>query len=85
VRLMAALGEDPERWDPSAIRSFFLDGGSHCGRGAVEKLTTSLSAFLRYLAVKGHCRAGLADVVPGYATGGSPTCRDIWLRSRWTG
>ena len=33
----------------------------------VEKLTTSLRAFLRYLAVEGRCRAGLADVVPGYA------------------
>ena len=37
------------------------------GNGTVKKLTTSLRAFLRYLAVKGRCRAGLADVVPGYA------------------
>ena len=64
---MAALGDDPERWEPAAIRSFFLDRASHCGKGTVEKLTTSLRAFLRYLAVKGRCRAGLADVVPGYA------------------
>jgi site-specific recombinase XerD len=65
--LMAALGDDPERWEPAAIRSFFLDRASHSGNGTVEKLTTSLRAFLRYLAVKGRCRAGLADVVPGYA------------------
>src|SRR5271168_4816638 len=52
---------------PSSIRSFFLDRASHCGNGTVEKLTTSLRAFLRYLAVKGRCRADLADVVPGYA------------------
>jgi site-specific recombinase XerD len=65
--LMAALGDQPEGWQPAAIRSFFLDCASHCGRGTVEKLTTSLRAFLRYLAVKGSCRAGLADVVPGYA------------------
>jgi len=64
---MAALGDDPERWEPGAIRSFFLDRANHCGNGTVEKLTTSLRAFLRYLAVKGRCRAGLADVVPGYA------------------
>ena len=44
-----------------------MDRASHCGNGTVEKLTTSLRAFLRYLAVKGRCRAGLADVVPGYA------------------
>jgi len=65
--LMAALGDEPEGWQPAAIRSFFLDRASHCGRGTVEKLTTSLRAFLRYLAVIGCCRAGLADVVPGYA------------------
>jgi site-specific recombinase XerD len=67
THLMTALEDDPERWEPAAIRGFFLDRASHCGKGTVEKLTTSLRAFLRYLAVKGRCRAGLADVVPGYA------------------
>lgn len=67
AHLMAALGDDSEKWEPAAIRSFFLDRASHCGNGTVEKLTTSLRAFLRYLAVEGRCRAGLADVVPGYA------------------
>ena len=65
--LMAALGDDPEGWEPAAIRSFFLDCAGRRGEGTVEKLTTSLRAFLRYLAAEGHCRAGLADVVPGYA------------------
>jgi site-specific recombinase XerD len=67
ARLAAALGEDPEGWEPAAIRSFFLDCGGRCGKGTVEKLTTSVRAFLRYLAVEGRCRAGLADVVPGSA------------------
>jgi hypothetical protein len=67
AHLMAALGDDPEKWEPAAIRSFFLDRASHFGNGTVEKLTTSLCAFLQYLAVEGRCRAGLADVVPGYA------------------
>ncbi|CAM5761517.1 hypothetical protein LMIY3S_00165 [Labrys miyagiensis] len=65
--LMAARGNDPARWDPAAIRSFSLDRASHCGNRTIEKLTTSLRAFLRYLAVEGRCRAGLADVVPSYA------------------
>jgi site-specific recombinase XerD len=65
--LMAALGDESEGWESAAIRSFFLDRAGHCGSGTVEKLTTSLRAFLRYLAVKGRCRADLADVVPGYA------------------
>jgi len=67
AHLMAALGEDPGGWEPAAIRSFFLDCAGRCGEGTIEKLTTSLRAFLRYLAVEGRCQAGLADVVPGYA------------------
>ena len=67
ARLVTALGDDPAGWEPAAIRSFFMDRASDCGHGTVEKLTTSLRAFLRYLAVEGRCRAGLADVVPGYA------------------
>jgi site-specific recombinase XerD len=65
--LVTALGDDPAVWEPATIRSFFMDRASDCGHGTVEKLTTSLRAFLRYLAVDGRCRAGLADVVPGYA------------------
>ncbi len=70
TNLMAALGDEPEGWEPAAIRSFFLDRASHCGNaGTVEKLTTSLRVFLRYLCVvqRPLPRPGLADVVPGYA------------------
>ena len=67
AHLMAALGDDPGGWEPAAVRSFFLNCASRCGEGTIEKLTTSLRAFLRYLAVEGRCRACLADVVPGYA------------------
>lgn len=67
AHLMAALGEDPERWEPAAIRSFFMDRARQCGHRTVEKLTTSLRAFLRYLAVTGRSRADLAEVVPSYA------------------
>ena len=44
-----------------------MDRASRCGSGTVEKLTTSLRAFLRYLAVQGCCRVGLDTVVPAYA------------------
>jgi len=67
AHFMVALGDDPERWEPATIRSFFLDCASRYGEGTVEKLATSLRAFLRCLAVEGCCRAGLADVVPAYA------------------
>jgi hypothetical protein len=67
AHVIAALGDGPERWKPAAIRSCFLDRASHCGNSTAEKLTTSLRAFLRYLAVNGGCQADLSDIVPGYA------------------
>jgi hypothetical protein len=90
-RLMTALGADPTDWGPADVRSYFMDRASKCGSGTVEKLTTSLRAFLRYLAVEGRCQTGLADVVPGYAHwrlaisgggAGEPADRDMRWRRR---
>jgi len=67
VLLVTELGVDPTSWEPADVRSYFLDRASRCGRGTVEKLTTSLRAFLRYLTVEGHWQAGLDAVVPAYA------------------
>jgi len=65
--LLAALGDDPATWDATAIRRAFMDRASVSGRGTIEKMTTSLRAFLRFLAVEGRCRAGLDGAVPAYA------------------
>ena len=65
--LLTALGEDPANWDAADIRRNFMDRASTSGRGTVEKMTTSLRAFLRYLAVEGRCRVGLDSAVPAYA------------------
>lgn len=65
--LMAALGSDPPCWRPNDIRSYFMARASKCGLGTSEKMTTSLRAFLRYLAVAGRCRSGLDSAVPAYA------------------
>lgn len=67
VLLVTELGADPTSWKPADVRSYFLDRASRCGSGTVEKLTTSLRAFLRYLAVEGRWQAGLDGVVPAYA------------------
>ena len=67
VGIMAALGTGPARWSPTDIRGYFMKRASTCGRGTIEKMTTGLRAFLRYLAVQGHCRAGLDNAVPAYA------------------
>jgi site-specific recombinase XerC len=65
--LLTALGEDPANWDAAGIRRTFMDRASTSARGTVEKMTTGLRAFLRYLAVEGRCRAGLDSAVPAYA------------------
>jgi site-specific recombinase XerD len=67
ARLLTTLGADPTGWGPAVVRSYFMDRASGSGSGTVEKLTNSLRAFLRYLAVEGRCQAGLDTVVPAYA------------------
>jgi len=67
ARLLMALGDDPATWDAAVVRTTFMDLASTSGRGTIEKMTTSLRAFLRYLAVEGRCRAGLDSAVPAYA------------------
>jgi hypothetical protein len=57
--LITQLRSDPIDWRSNDVRSYVLDRASKSGRGAIEKVTTSLRAFLRYLAVAGHCQAGL--------------------------
>ena len=67
VGLMIALGSDPTGWRPNGVRSYFMERASKSGSGTIEKMTTSLRGFLRYLAVAGHCQAGLDAAVPAYA------------------
>lgn len=61
------LRSDPAGWRPNDVRSYFLERASNSGSGTIEKMTTSLRAFLRYLAVAGRCQAGLEGAVPAYA------------------
>ena len=82
THLIAALGDEPERWEPAAIRSFFLDRASRCGKGTVQKLTTSLRAFLRVLRSKAAAEQVSPMLFLAMPIGGSPACRDIWWRSR---
>jgi hypothetical protein len=65
--LMMELRSDPAGWRPNDVRSYFLERASNSGSGTIEKMATSLRAFLRYLAVAGRCQAGLDGAVPAYA------------------
>lgn len=65
--IMTTLGSDPIGWRSNDVRGYFLDRASRSRRGTIEKMTTSLRAFLRYLAVAGRCQASLDGAVPAYA------------------
>jgi site-specific recombinase XerD len=65
--LLAALGNDPHRWDTQRVRAFFLGRSGECGAATAEKRVTAVRAFLRYLIAEGHCRADLDRVVPRLA------------------
>lgn len=82
AHLMAALGEDPEQWEPAAIRGFFMDRARQCGHRTVEKLTTSQAL---------SCGILLSQAVPGQVSsrsfpampvGGLAICRDTCRPSR---
>jgi site-specific recombinase XerD len=65
--MMTALGSDPTGWGPADVRGYFMACASKCRSGTIEKMTTSLRAFLRYLVVEGRCRPGLDSAVPTHA------------------
>lgn len=66
--LLKVLGDDSGRWDAKVVRDYFLNRANTCGAGTVEKLTTGLRAFLRYLSVSGQCQVGLDQAVPTFAS-----------------
>jgi hypothetical protein len=75
--LMTALGADPTGWGPAEVRSYFMERASKCGSGTVEKLTTSLRAFLRTSLWKAAARQVSTTSFLPTPIGGSPTCRGI--------
>ena len=83
--LMTALGSDPPCWRPNDIRSYFLARASKSGRGTIEKMTTSLRAFLRYLAVAAAARQVSTAPFRPMLIGSLPTCRGICRPSRSAG
>ena len=81
ARLLMALGDDPAMG--SGRHSQLLPGlREPCGRGTIEKMTTSLRAFLRYLRSKAAAEPVSTTPFPPTPIGGLPTCHDIWRRSR---
>jgi site-specific recombinase XerD len=65
---VTTLGDDSCCWDAQDVRTYFLERSGQCGAGSIEKLITSLRAFLRYLSTQGLCKADLDKAVPAYAS-----------------
>ena len=65
---MTSLGDDSSRWDAKSVRTYFMARSGQCGGGSIEKLITSLRAFLRYLSTQGLCTVDLDKAVPAYAS-----------------
>jgi len=67
TELLLALGEDVEQWSAQTVRGFILQRAAHCGAPKVQKLITSLRAFLRFLNFCGESREDLALAIPAVA------------------
>jgi site-specific recombinase XerD len=67
VELLRALGDDVGRWTFQAVRQYLLHRASESGAPTIQKLITSLRAFLRYLSFRGEARYDLDLAIPAVA------------------
>ena len=65
--LLRDLGEDPVKFDAQNLREFVLKESQHCGWTVVQRCTTALRAFLRFLIAEGQCPADLEAAIPKIA------------------
>lgn len=65
--LLQTLGEDVSQWKAQVLRDFLLERANQCGVSTIQKLITSLRAFLRFLNFLGETRDDLALAIPAVA------------------
>ena len=68
TELINALGEDVGKWTVRDVRDFVLGRAGEGRAPGIQKLITSLRAFLRYLNFTGESREDLALAVPSIAS-----------------
>jgi len=61
---LAALGEDPEAYEPARIRAFVIQHLGTQGRDDVKRSVTAIRAYLRFLVAEGRVPARLVHCVP---------------------
>jgi site-specific recombinase XerD len=67
AELLQTLGDDVGRWTFQAVRQYLLRRASEAGAPTIQKLITSLRAFLRYLSFRGEARYDLDLAIPAVA------------------
>ncbi|WP_369928320.1 tyrosine-type recombinase/integrase [Leisingera sp. XS_AS12] len=64
VRLLPALGPEPEQYDAGLIRQVIMEQAQRSSRSNLKTMTTALRGYLKYLAAQGLCRPGLDRAIP---------------------
>jgi integrase len=67
VELLREVSADPSEYDAGLLRSFFISRARSRGVGGTKAVSSGLRLFLRYLAARGKCRAGLDAAIPALA------------------
>ena len=63
THLVEFLGDDPRTYMARDLRHFVAERYRHYGRNSIRMVLAAVRMFLRYLAVEGHCRAGLEQAL----------------------
>jgi len=64
LRLLPTLGDDPARYDARSVRDVALAAVSTTSRADAKTVVTALRVWLRFLASRGACPAGLGEAIP---------------------
>jgi integrase/recombinase XerD len=64
MRLLPALGRDPQSYDAATIRKAILPQAQQCSPVYTKTMTTALRGYLRFLAAANLCPLGLEHAVP---------------------
>ena len=67
LELLQALGEQPERFTPQALRTFLLDRAHRHSIAQAKNDVTAVRMFVRYLIAVGRCASDLDQAIPTIA------------------
>jgi site-specific recombinase XerD len=65
--LLAEIGTEPNRLNPTRLRRFILELGRNGGNARAKAATSALRTFIRFQVAQGQCPASLVDAIPSVA------------------